>query len=252
MGFKLKYEVVILDDILDIGERLYCKCKEEDFFIICKYYFEKTFKSLLKNKIKKYFLGEYKAFKNSYRYGFEDITFLAQDITNFSPLVEALEIEQAKTLYFYFVNFPAVQDRILKGDIMDISLSIEIKKIVKLPNLSKIDFLLEDNKELIDLASNGNYRAIEKLEEFFKDDIYKVLRYYKTKPYILFQSYMKYINKAYYEFVGIIKEITYKENYIVFDLEIDKYNFKAFTPHKNLNLEKGERVLIFGNLMGYV
>jgi len=248
----LRYEVVILDDILDIGEKLYCECEERDFFIICRYYFEKTFKSLLKTKTKKYFLGEYKAFKNSYRYGIEDITFLAKDITSFSPLVEALEIEHAKTLYFYFVNFPAVQDRIVKGDIMDISLSIEIKKIVKLPNLSKIDFLLEDNKELIDLASNGNYRAIEKLEGFFKNDIYKILRYYKTKPYVLFQSYMKYINKAYYEFVGIIKEITYKKDYIVFDVEIDKYNFKAFSSCKNVDLDKGERVLIFGNLMGYI
>ena len=248
----MKYEVVVLDDILDIGERLYCECKKENFFIVCRYYFEKIFKSLLKTKVKRYFLGEYKAFKNSYRYGIEDITFLAQNITNFSPLVEALEIEQAKTLYFYFVNFPAVQDRIVKGDIMDISLSIEIKKIVKLPNLSKIDFLLEDNKELIDLASSGNYRAIEKLEEFFKDDIYKVLRYYKTKPYILFQSYMKYINKAYYEFVGIIKEIAYEKDYVVFDVEIDKYNFKAFVTCKDLDFEKGERVLIFGNLMGYI
>ncbi len=248
----MKYEVVILDDILDIGERLYCECNKEALFITCSYYLEKSFKSLLKNNTKKYFLGKYKAFKDSYRYGFEDITFLAQDITNFSPLVEALEIEHAKVLYFYFVNFPSAQDRILKKEIMDISLSIEIKKIVKLPNLSKIDFLLEDNKELIDLASNGNYRAIEKLEELFKDDIYKVLRYYKTKPYILFQTYMKYINKAYYEFVGIIKEINYKNKYTIFDLEIDKYNFKAFSFYNKLDLEKGERVLIFGNLMGYV
>ena len=131
MGFKLRYEVVILDDILDIGEKLYCECSEDVFFINCSYYFEKSSKSLLRNNVKRFFLGEYKAFKYSYRYGFEDITFLAQNITNFSPLVEALEIEQAKVLYFYFVNFPSVQDRILNEEIMDISLSIEIKKIVK-------------------------------------------------------------------------------------------------------------------------
>ncbi len=246
------YKIDILDDILDIGEELISECKEDNLFVSCNYYLKKYSKSIFSPKPKTLFLGKYTSLKDSYKYGFEDITFLAKNINDFSPLVEALEIENAKTLYFYFVNFGKVQDKLKKNEIMDINLSIEIKKLVKLPILSKIDFLLEDNKELIDLASQGNYRAIEKLEELLKEEAYKVLRFYKTKPYKLFQTYFKYINKAYYEFVGIVKNITLKEDIIILDLEIDKYQLKAFQLSKTDEIEIGERVLIFGNLMGSV
>ncbi len=249
---ELEIKHFVFEDLLDTQERLVCRrYRLSENFEVFVYIMKKTSRSIFSSKHSEKLLGCCLGYLSGSPFSFEDLNFKIQSLEEFSLTVEAAEVTTGKSFYFELCNLCELPEKAPQE--VKILLTLYAPTVAKLPPLSHLNQLAEENREILKLAIKGNEKAVEKLErELGEEESKRLLKEFSSVPHRLFDTCIFQSTNG-YTIIGVVtssKEIEFLGNKAtLINMIAEDMNFTVLTP-RHEKITDGERLEVEGKLFG--